>query len=427
MRKTLRWKSAVLLLLAVVAVIFTAYPLLASQYGLPEPDWLARHQLKLGLDLKGGVQLVLQVHPDPSAMREPGLDEDTLRKQTVERVRDTIDRRVNALGVGETIVAVQGSRHDRILVQLPGFTDVARARAMLQSPGILEIRLVAPDADPESAGPPPGETVVRGHDVRGARVSADDYGLPAVDFTLTPEAGRRFADVTGRNLGSLLAILLDNRVLSIASIEGRIGEHGQIHGAFTAAQAADLAAVLRSGTLPAKLTFVDQRFVGATLGADSILAGITASLAGLALVVTFMIVYYRWSGVNAFVALMFNLVLVLAAMSYMNAVMTLPGIAGFVLTMGMGVDSNVLIFERIKEELAAGRTRRAAVDAGFRRVFATLLDTHIAALISAAFLFQFGTSPIRGFAVTLSVGLVTNLFTSTVVSRTLFQLTLGRI
>jgi preprotein translocase subunit SecD len=408
--------------LLLVVSAFVSYPLLASRYGWPEPGWIANHRLRLGLDLKGGVHVVLQVQPDPSAPREPGVDDATWRRQTIERVRDTIDRRVDALGIGEATIAVQGSQHDRLLIQLPGFTDMARARALLQSPGVLTIRLLAEAAEAESEAPPAGEVVVRGADVRGARVTSDEWGRPAVGFTLSPEAGRRFGDVTGRNIGRSLAIQIDDRVVSVARIEDRITDDGQISGVFSPQQAADLAAVLRSGTLPARIIFLQQGLVGATLGADSIRAGITASLAGLALVVTFMLVYYRWSGVNAVLALGFNLALVLGIMSWLGAVMTLPGIAGFILTMGMGVDSNVLIFERIREERAAGRTARAAIDAGFKRVFATLLDTHIAALISAAFLFQFGTSPIRGFAVTLSVGLIMNLFTSIVVSRTLFQL-----
>jgi preprotein translocase subunit SecD len=189
---------------------------------------------------------------------------------------------------------------------------------------------------------------------------------------------------------------------------------------------ADLSLILRSGALPAAMSYLEERTVGATLGADSIRAGVTASLAGLALVVVFMLLYYKLSGINAIVAMAFNLIILLGMMAYAGSSMTLPGIAGFILTMGMGVDSNVLIFERIKEELAAGRGVRAAVNAGFDRVFLTLLDTHVASLIAAAFLFQFGTGPIRGFAVTLSIGLLTNLFSSIFVSKTLFEFILSR-
>jgi preprotein translocase subunit SecD len=222
-----------------------------------------------------------------------------------------------------------------------------------------------------------------------------------------------------------LAIVLDKQVQSAPTIETRIAGEGRITGSFTQEEVANLALVLRSGALPASLTYLEERVIGPTLGADSIRSGITASIVGLALVVSFMLAFYRLSGVNALVALVFNLVILLGLMAYIGAVMTLPGIAGFILTIGIGVDSNVLIFERIKEELAGQRGVRAAINAGFSRVFLTLLDTHIAALIAAAFLFQFGTGPIRGFAVTLSVGLLSNLFTSTFVSKTLYELALS--
>jgi preprotein translocase subunit SecD len=220
--------------------------------------------------------------------------------------------------------------------------------------------------------------------------------------------------------------VLDGRVQSAPTLEGRITSDGQIMGAFTQEDVANLALVLRSGSLPASLTYLEERTIGPTLGADSIRAGVIASLVGLFLVVAFLLVYYRLSGVNAVVALLFNLIILLGLMAYVGAVMTLPGIAGFILTMGMGVDSNVLIFERIKEELEAERGVRASINAGFSRVFLTLLDTHISALIAAAFLFQFGTGPIRGFAVTLSIGLISNIFTSTFVSKTLFEMALAR-
>jgi preprotein translocase subunit SecD len=220
--------------------------------------------------------------------------------------------------------------------------------------------------------------------------------------------------------------VVDGKVRSVARIDNRITTDGSIHGSFTQQEAQDLALILRSGALPAPLTFLAEGSISASLGADSIRQGVIASTVGLLLVIGFMLTYYRASGVNAAVALIFNLVILLGLMAYVGVVMTLPGIAGFVLTMGIGVDSNVLVFERIREEREAGKGERASIDAGFSRVFLTLLDTHIAALISAAFLFQFGTGPIRGFAVTLSIGLLSNLFTSTFVSKTLFELALVR-
>jgi preprotein translocase subunit SecD len=247
-----------------------------------------------------------------------------------------------------------------------------------------------------------------------------------VSFTLSAQGGQQFGKATSENIGRSLAIVLDGRVQSAPRIDGRITTDGQIFGSFTQQDVQDLSLVLKSGSLSAGLDYLEEQTVGASLGADAIRAGFLASVVGLLLIVVFMLVYYRLSGVNAVVALLFNLIILLGLMAYVGAVMTLPGIAGFVLTMGIGVDSNVLIFERIKEELESQRGVRASINAGFSRVFWTLFDTHISAAISCAFLFNFGTGPIRGFAVTLFVGLVSNLFTSIFVSKTLFELALGR-
>jgi preprotein translocase subunit SecD len=266
---------------------------------------------------------------------------------------------------------------------------------------------------------------VTGRDLRNARPSLDQNNQPAVSFTLNSEGGRKFGKVTSENIGRQLAIVLDGRVQSAPRIDGRISTDGQIFGTFTQEEVQNLSLILRSGALPATLNYLSEQTIGPTLGADSIRSGVTASVVGLLLVTVFMLIYYRLSGVNAVVALIFNLIILLGLMAYVGAVMTLPGIAGFVLTMGIGVDSNVLIFERIKEEIDAQRGVRAAINAGFSRVFWTLVDTHISALISAAFLFQFGTGPIRGFAVTLFFGLVSNLFTSLFVSKTLYEVALS--
>jgi preprotein translocase subunit SecD len=266
---------------------------------------------------------------------------------------------------------------------------------------------------------------VTGRDLRTARPSLDQNNLPAVSFTLKSDAGARFGKITSENIGRQLAIVLDGQVQSAPRLEGRITTDGQIFGSFTQEEVANLSLILRSGSLPTRLTYLEERTIGPTLGADSIRSGIIASIVGLLLIVVFMLVYYKLSGVNAVVALHFNLVILLGLMAYIGAVMTLPGIAGFVLTMGIGVDSNVLIFERIKEELEAQRGVRASINAGFNRVFWTLVDTHVAAGISCAFLFQFGTGPIRGFAVTLFIGLLSNLFTSIFVSKTLFEAVLS--
>src|SRR5256885_5731366 len=266
---------------------------------------------------------------------------------------------------------------------------------------------------------------VTGRDLRNARPSLDENNRPAVSFTLNTEGGRKFGNVSGQNIGRQLAIILDGRVQSAPTLEGRITTDGRISGSFTQEEVTNLSLILRSGALPATLNYLREQTIGPSLGADAIKSGVTASIVGLLLIIVFMLVYYRLSGVNAVVALLFNLVILLGLMAYIGAVMTLPGIAGFVLTMGIGVDSSVLIFERIKEELEAQRGIRAAINAGFSRVFWTLFDTHVAALISCAFLFQFGTGPIRGFALTLVIGLVSNLFTSIFVSKTIFEMELA--
>jgi preprotein translocase subunit SecD len=378
-----------------------------------------------------------------------------LRDEAVVQARQTIERRVNELGVTEPSISQQGSGGDQILVQLPGVTDVERAKQIMGSPGLLELKIVeqGPSPTKESlmtngqvpagmeilpgAAGTPGDAstvyylvrkvaAVTGRDLRNARPSVDENNQPAVSFTLNNEGGRKFGKVTGENVGRQLAIILDGRVQSAPRIESRITTEGRITGSFTSDEVQNLSLILRSGALPATLTYLSERTIGPSLGADSIRSGIIASVVGLLLIISFMLVYYKLSGVNAVVALIFNLVILLGLMAYIGAVMTLPGIAGFVLTMGIGVDSNVLIFERIKEELEAERGVRASINAGFGRVFWTLVDTHVAALISCAFLFQFGTGPIRGFAVTLFIGLISNLFTSIFVSKTLFEVALAR-
>ena len=268
---------------------------------------------------------------------------------------------------------------------------------------------------------------VTGNDLRNARPTLDELNTPAVSFTLNQEGVAKFSRVTAQNVGRQLAIVLDGQVQSAPVIEAAITQaEARITGRFTQQQVADLSLVLRSGALPASLTYLEERRVGPSLGADSIRAGVMSSLTGLALVTLFMLAYYRLAGINAFVSITLNLVILLGFMAYLGAVMTLPGIAGFVLTIAMGVDSNVLIFERIREELAANRTARQAVNAAFKRVLVTIIDTHVCSLIAAAFLFQFGTGPIRGFATTLFFGLITNVFTAVFVSRTLFDLILSR-
>jgi preprotein translocase subunit SecD len=381
-----------------------------------------------------------------------------LRTETVTQALTTIERRVNELGVAEPVIARQSGQD--LLVELPGVRDVARAKSLISSTAVLQFRLVedGPFPSEESALekynkvlPPDDEilpgrseaggtagatpatgfyvvkkaSVVTGSELRSASQGLDQFNRPAVQFTLKQDAAQRFGNFTQTNIGKPLGIILDRRVMSVATIQDRIVDNGQING-ITREEMQNLVITLKSGALPASLTYLEEQTIGASLGEDSIRSGVTAALVGLGLVVVFMLAYYKLSGVNAIVALVCNLIILLGLMAYVGFTMTLPGIAGFVLTMGIGVDSNVLIFERIKEEMDLGRGVRASINAGFSRVFLTLLDTHISALIAAAFLFQFGTGPIRGFALTLTIGLIANLFTSTFVSKTLFELVLGR-
>jgi preprotein translocase subunit SecD len=514
MKKNLRWKVIATIVVCALS-IWAAYP--------------PAEKIRLGLDLKGGVHLVMRVQTDdalrletqltaervrdelsrrnvavqsvepdsPTSFRVQGVPPDkdaefrvvgdeqtatafnresnaggnyrftmkpniivTLRQEAVQQALQTIERRVNEFGVAEPIVTPYGTAGDQIIVQLPGVTDVARAKELIRSTALLELKIVeagpAPTresllqarnnvvpsdmevvsgADDSGAAGAAGGTVfylvrkvaaVTGRDLRNARPSLDENNRPAISFTLNRDGAAKFGRVTGENIGKQLAIILDGRVQSAPRVESRITDEGRITGSFTQEEANDLSLKLRSGALPASLTYLEERTVGPTLGADSIRAGLTASVTGLALVAVFMLAYYRLSGINAIVSVAMNLVVLLGFMSYINATMTLPGIAGFILTIGIGVDSNVLIFERIKEELAGGKSPRAAVAAGFDRVLLTILDTHVASLISAAFLFQFGTGPIRGFATTLFFGLMANVFTAVFVSRTLFEIILSR-
>ncbi|MBI4886607.1 MAG: protein translocase subunit SecD [Acidobacteria bacterium] len=382
-----------------------------------------------------------------------------LREEAVTQALETIERRVNELGVAEPIVARQGAIN-QILVQLPGVTDVQRAKEIIRSTALLELKIVemgpfpteeaarqaynnsvppdlmiVPGSDAAVSGGGTPTTVyyvvrrvppITGRDLRTARPSIDQNNLPAVSFSLSGDGAVRFGQLTEQNINRQLAIVLDSRVVSAPVIQSRITDQGQITGSFTTQEAQDLSLVLRSGALPAPMDFLEERTVGPSLGAESIRAGVTASVGGLALVVLFMLFYYRLSGLNALTSIVVNLVILLGMMAYLGATMTLPGFAGFVLTIGMGVDSNVLIFERIKEELATAKGVRAAVNAGFDRVWWTIVDTHVSSLIGALLLLNFGTGPIRGFATTLIIGLASNVFTAVFVSRTMFELVLSR-
>jgi preprotein translocase subunit SecD len=375
-----------------------------------------------------------------------------LKRDTVERSLQTIGNRINQLGLTEPTVQQYGQAGTdyEILVELPGVDDPARVEEIMQTTAQLEIDDVkeGPFQSREAAlaqkggilplgtklvrQPPQADRteewyllaktpVIRGTDLRNARAGQDDMRKWETSFTLSPDAGKRFGRYTEANIGNRLAVVMDNQIHSVASIKGRIEDSGQIENIGTEQEASDLALVLRAGALPASIQIQYRNTVGPSLGADSIHAGIVAGLAGLAAVIVVMLVYYKRSGVNAVLALFLNTVILMAALSYFHAVLTLPGIAGVILTIGMAVDSNVLIFERIREELRAGKAIVSAVDAGFSKAWWTIVDTHVTTVVSCAFLFIFGEGPVRGFAVTLTIGLIANVFTAVFVSKVIFD------
>ena len=383
-----------------------------------------------------------------------------IEEQTVTQAKDTIEQRINALGLTEPTVQPRGGRNaDEILVQLPGVADTAEARRVIQAGGQLELRLVndpqtypsvaaymaqhtvlaagdelvpaCADNRDRTSGSNTGDLfyvlnrapIVTGRDLRSATETRNttNPGTWQVNFTLSPEAARRFGPFTQANLGRNMAIVLDHCVKSDPVINGRIEDSGMIEGNFSQQSAHELAVVLRAGALPASIRYLEERTVGPSLGADSIRHGVQASVLSLLVVMFFMLVYYRMSGGNAVLALILNLIILLAFLAMSGAVLTLPGIAGVILTIGMGVDSNVLVFERIREELRNGKSSASAVAAGFDKAFLTIIDTHVTTVVSAFFLFLFGTGPIRGFAISLTIGLIANVFTAIYVSKTIFQ------
>ena len=383
-----------------------------------------------------------------------------LRQDTLTQSMNTIQKKVNGLGVAEANVQQRGgsSGDAEILIQLPGVDDPARVKGILQTSALLELgevkggpfgsrdaalganggvlplgtKLVrglsrASESGGESWWLLARSPIVTGRDLRDSRAQQSDaQGHWDTGFVLTQDAARRFERFTGAHIGNRLAIVLDNVVLSAPTIQSKVSDQGRITGAGTREEAADLALNLRAGSLPAGAKVIEERTVGPSLGADSIRRGVTAGIVGLALLIAAMVLYYRGAGFNAVLALLLNTIMTVAALSYIDATWTLPGIAGLVLSIGMAVDSNVLIFERIKEELRAGKAVGAAIPAGFDRAFATIIDTHVTTVVASAFLFIFGTGPVRGFAVTLVIGLVANVFTAVFVSRAIFDIELWK-
>jgi preprotein translocase subunit SecD len=503
MKKGLKWK--VILTVGVIALaVFLATP--------------PKEKIRLGLDLRGGLHLVLQVvtedalniETDQEIARfqdqmtknelafgmitrtEPGdfkvqdidtdqqgqirdiLDNDfrnwdysvvgrtltvslkpqvkvQLRDMSVNQALETIRNRIDQFGVAEPTIQRQGLGGEGIIVELPGVDNPERVLDLIKTTALLEWKLVlaGPAADEESllreyGGVVPDDAVVirgdprrraegyyllsrvstvTGKDLRNARRSVDEWNNPAVSFSLNADGARRFERTTGENIGKQLAIVLDGKVQSAPVINARISGEGIIQGTFTIEEAEDLSLVLRAGALPASINIAENRTIGPSLGADSVRKGLMASLVALLLVIMFMVVYYRRSGINAVVALTLNIILLAGVLSYFKATLTLPGIAGIILTIGMAVDANVLIFERIREELSSGKSVPAAISLGFSRAFTAILDSNLTTIISAVFLFQFGTGPVKGYAVTLIIGITASMFTAVFVSRLIFDLT----
>jgi len=375
-----------------------------------------------------------------------------LRRNTVQRTMNTIEQRINGLGLAESTVQPRGRQEGEgeILIQLPGVDDPARIKQILQTAAVLELYEVkdGPFATEEEArakhgGVLPLNTklikgvsrsdantgwllvnrtpVIRGSDLRDARPTQSQAGAWETQFMLSQDAAKRFERFTEANVGNRLAIVMDNQWRLAPTINSRIGDTGVITNMSGQQDASDTALVLRAGSLPASLVYLQESSVGPSLGADSIRQGFIAGFVGLIAVITVMLVYYKRSGINATLALILNALILIAVLAYFGAVLTLPGIAGVILTIGMAVDSNVLIFERIREELRAGKAVVAAIETGFAKAFVTILDTHVTTVVSCLFLFLFGTGPVKGFAVTLVIGLMANVFTAVFVSKFIFD------
>ena len=521
MGKKLRWRVLLILLVvggAIAGYVWTGYRHAKKEMvgdGNPSMKDALKKAIKLGLDLRGGIHLVLQVNTADAVKAERDDATETLQREAkgagigpvefptdssftvavtpqtdLAKLEDTVKRflpdwaystgggkwtftlkdpsrrliednataqavetirnRVDEFGVAEPLIARQGK--DRILVQLPGIDDPKRVKDLIKNTAFLELSLVESGPSTEDALKANysgdqfkileakavsgsrdrlyyavrKQAVITGRDLKNARPSQGQFGAHSVSFFLTAAGSQKFGAATGANIGKQLAIVLDNRVQSAPNIKDRITEQGVIEGSFTAEEANDLALVLRAGALPAGLTYLEERTVGPSLGLDSIKKGIRASVVGALIVFVAMALYYRRAGWNAIFALILNALLLAAAMAMFEATLTLPGIAGFILTIGMAVDSNVLVFERIREELRNGRAPKAAIENGFSKAFATIVDTHATTIISALFLLQFGTGPVKGFAVTLIIGLLISMFTAVFVSHTIFELEYGR-
>ncbi len=384
-KATLLKVRVILVIVVIVAAFFLFYP--------------PKEKVRLGLDLQGGSNILLECKDTPNAK----VDNDS-----VNRVLEIIRNRIDQLGVAEPTIQREGSR--RILVQLPGIKDPEAAIDLIGKTALLEFK----DEN--------GKTLLTGAHLKKAVTSYDRLGRPIVLIEFDKEGAKAFAEATSKNVGKVIKITLDGKEISAPVVQEPILDgKAQISGSFTVESAKHLAILLRAGALPVKVEIVENRTVGPTLGRDSIRKGIQAGVIGTILVLLFMIIYYRAFGFIADIALVANLIILLGVLAGIKATLTLPGIAGIILTIGMSVDANVIIFERIKEELKSGKTLRASIDAGFAKAFRTIFDANVTTLIAAFALFFFGAGPIRGFAVTLSLGILSSMFTAIVVTKVILD------
>ncbi|MDP8257662.1 MAG: protein translocase subunit SecD [Candidatus Alcyoniella australis] len=383
-----------------------------------------------------------------------------LEREAVDQAEDTIRKRTNELGVKGSSIHYQRTQGvDTLVIQLPGVHDVGEAKKWLGKPAVLQFKLVPdnrhvakdvetlkerfPDYErqgmeiyPHRGKPPEGEDQgpiiayymlqiapdINGADLANANASLDQYGLPAVSFRFNDAAARKFANITGANIGKQLAIVLDDEIVSSPNIQSRIHGSGIISGSFSDQDVQQLAGVLRSGHLVVPLEVQEERTISASLGADSVHKGTLAMVIGMALVMIFMVIYYKGAGLLADLALVLNILFILAGLSLFGATLTFPGIAGMILTVGMAVDGNIIVFERIREELRIGKSARSSVQSGYDKATWTILDANITTVVAALMLFQFGTGPIKGFAVTLIIGVLSSMFTAIVVTRSVYDI-----
>ncbi|MDD3925128.1 MAG: protein translocase subunit SecD [bacterium] len=422
----MKFKGPVKAMLLVAIVALSAY-------------FISTIPLNYGLDLKGGTRLVLQLK-DTEKVK--------VNANVVRDVKEIMRNRVDGLGIAEPLLQVKGDRE--LIVELPGVKDARKAADMLQTLAVMEFRHIPAEWKikmqrhiddsgrevykfMEDGKEVPMEKVleacplvISGGNLQPKQISAifDQNGEPSVSFALDAEGTQKFRDFTTRNVGEILAIVLDKRIISAPNINTPITEgRGEISGGFKdLKEAQNLAVLLKGGSLPVPVEIVENRTVGPTLGQESVTKGKLAGIIGLAAVLLFMAIYYRLPGVMANIALTVYAMVLLAIMAGLHATLTLPGIAGIILSVGMAVDGNVIIFERIREELRTGKTIRSAIDAGFRRAFSAIFDGNLTTLISAVVLFIWGTGPIKGFAVTLGIGTVLCLFTAIVLTRYLMDL-----